>query len=102
MLIGHHVNRDSDNLSITNYIKKAMLYSNVYNIQMNTAAIFVSNPRGLHIILKDQDEMEEFREFIKKTNMNIIAHSSYVAYLWHKTNSKKYMNFIEKEYIVCK
>lgn len=102
MLIGHHVNRDSDHLSITNYIKKAILYCNVYNIKMNTAAIFVSNPRGLNIILKDEAEQEELRAFIKKTNMHIIAHSSYVAYLWNKTNPKKYMDFVEKEYITCK
>jgi deoxyribonuclease-4 len=102
MLIGHHVNRDSDNLSITNYIKKAILCGNVYNIKINTAAIFVSNPRGLNIILKDESEQEELRNFIKKTNINIIAHSSYVAYIWNKKNPKKYMDFVEREYITCK
>ena len=71
MLIGHHVNRDSDNLSITNYIKKAILCGNVYNIKINMAAIFVSNPRGLNIILKDESEQEELRNFIKKTNINM-------------------------------
>jgi len=102
MLIGHHVNRDANHLSITNYIKKAILYCNAYNIKMNVAAIFISNPRGLNIILKELDEKKELCDFITKTNINIIAHSSYVAYLWNKTNPEKYMDFVEREYIICK
>ena len=39
MLIGHHVNRDSDHLSITNYIKKAILYCNVYHIKLKSLGI---------------------------------------------------------------
>ena len=70
---------------------------------MSTAAIFVSNPRGLQIILKDK-EGEELKQFINKSKMSIIAHSSYVAFLWTKDKEKvdTYLKFVLKELAVCK
>jgi len=102
LIIGPHVNRDIEKASITKCIKSAISDCSTHSINMNTASIFVSNPRGLQIILKD-GELEELKQFIEtKHNFLVIAHSSYVAFLWNKENPDKYIDFVEKEYNVCK
>jgi endonuclease IV len=99
--LGAHVNRDGKGKSITKYIKDAILDCSVHGLKMNTAAIFVSNPRGLQIILKDE-ELEELKEFIATKHFSVIAHSSYVAYLWNKDDPEKYIHFVMSEYNICK
>lgn len=114
-MLGNHVNRDDRHLSITKYIQEAILDYNTHSLNMASAAIFVSNPRGLQIILKE-DEGEELNHFINKSKMFIVAHSSYVAFLWSKNkysskdkqddelpNKKKiYLLFVLKELSICK
>jgi endonuclease IV len=102
LIIGPHVNRTKEKVSITKCIKNAIIDCNAHSINMTIAAIFVSNPRGLQIILKDA-ELEELKQFIKtKQNFLVIAHSSYVAFLWNKENPDKYIDFVKKEYLLCK
>jgi len=99
-----HVNRDERHLSITKYIQETISDYNVYSLNMQIASIFVSNPRGLHIILKDE-EGKELQKFINGKKINVIAHSSYVAYLWSNKTSEqknKYLSFVLKELKVCK
>lgn len=102
-MLGNHINRDTRHLSITSYIKEAISDYNVHSLNMSTAAIFVSNPRGLQIILKEEEGME-LKQFINKSKMIIIAHSSYVAFLWNKDKEKAniYLTFVLKELAVCK
>ena len=102
LIIGPHVNRSKEKSSITKCIKTAIIDCRAHSINMAIAAIFVSNPRGLQIILKD-GELEELKQFIKtKQNFLVIAHSSYVAFLWNKENPDKYIDFVKKEYTLCK
>lgn len=103
MLVGNHINRDTRHLSITSYIKETISDYHAHSLNMTTAAIFVSNPRGLQIILKEE-EGEELKHFINKTKISIIAHSSYVAFLWTKEKAKEdtYLKFVLKELAVCK
>uniref|UniRef100_A0A6C0I2U3 Xylose isomerase-like TIM barrel domain-containing protein n=1 Tax=viral metagenome TaxID=1070528 RepID=A0A6C0I2U3_9ZZZZ len=102
-MLGNHINRDTRHLSITSYIKETISDYHAHSLNMSTAAIFVSNPRGLQIILKDE-EGEELKQFINKSKMSIIAHSSYVAFLWTKEKTKEatYLKFVLKELAVCK
>jgi endonuclease IV len=102
LIIGPHVNRSKEKTSITKCIKNAIIDCRVHSINMTIASIFVSNPRGLQIILKDA-ELDELKQYIKtKQNFLVIAHSSYVAFLWNKENPDKYIDFVKKEYILCK
>jgi len=96
-MLGCHVNRENKTISLA--IQEAIYDSDVYSLPMMVAAIFVSNPRSLHIVLKD-DEKEELIEFIHRKKINIIAHSSYVAFLWG--GSSKVLSFVIKEYKLCK
>lgn len=102
-MLGNHINRDDRHLTITKYIQETISDYHVHSLTMSTAAIFVSNPRGLQIILKE-DEGEELKQFIDKSKMVIVAHSSYVAFLWNKDKEKanSYIQFVLKELAVCK
>ena len=105
ILFGIHVNRennlDSPKKSITKCIQNSILHASSYNLTMNAVSIFISNPRGLQIILKD-DELIEFQQWVKSNHILVVAHSSYVAYLWNKEDPDKYIDFVLKEYNVCK
>jgi len=102
-MLGNHINRDDRHLPITRYIQETISDYNVHSLNMSAAAIFVSNPRGLQIILKE-DEGRELKQFIDKSKMTIIAHSSYVAFLWNKEKKKAniYLSFVLKELAICK
>lgn len=101
MKFGIHVNRDDRHLSITKYIMNSIMRASAYNLTINIVAIFISNPRGLQIILKDEEQLE-LKQYIEINKCSVIAHSSYVAYLWNKDNSDKYIDFVLKEYNICK
>jgi len=102
---GIHVNRENNSdkktNSITKCIQNSILHASAYNLNMNIVSIFISNPRGLQIILKD-DELMEFQQWVQSNHFLVVAHSSYVAYLWNKDDPDKYIDFVLKEYNVCK
>lgn len=99
-MLGCHVHKENE--FIAKDIQSAIYDSNVYSLPMTVAAIFVSNPRRLQISLKDENK-EKLKEFIKCKKINIIAHSSYVAALWGKTELRKNsLDFVLKEYKICK
>jgi deoxyribonuclease-4 len=100
-MLGCHVHKENE--YIAKDIQSAIYDSNVYSLHMNIAAIFVSNPRRLQISLKDENK-EKLKEFIKCKKINIIAHSSYVAALWGKTQliRNNSLKFVLKEYKICK
>jgi endonuclease IV len=100
-MLGCHVHKENE--SIAKDIQSAIYDSDVYSLPMTIAAIFVSNPRRLQISLKDENKVK-LKEFIKCKKINIIAHSSYVAALWGKTQliRNNSLKFVLKEYKTCK
>jgi deoxyribonuclease-4 len=100
-MLGCHVHKE--NAFIAKDIQSAIYDSDVYSLPMNTAAIFISNPRRLQILLKGENK-NKLKEFIKNKKIKIIAHSSYVAALWGKTEliRNNSLNFVLKEYKICK
>jgi deoxyribonuclease-4 len=100
-MLGCHVYKENE--FIAKDIQSTIYDFEAYSLPMNVAAIFVSNPRKLQISLKDKNK-EKLKEFIKRGKINIIAHSSYVAALWGKTQliRNNSLNFVLKEYKICK
>lgn len=87
IILGPHVNRyhalTSGRPSIVKHIeaaKREALNDAGFNIM--AAAIFVGGPKNREITLHPNERVE-LREYIARTKMCIIAHSSYSAYPWH-------------------
>jgi len=95
------VHKNSD--IISKDIQSTTYDFNSYSLHMSIAAIFISNPRRLQITLKDENK-EKLKDFIKQGKINVIAHSSYVAFLWGKTQliRNNSLKFVLKEYKICK
>jgi endonuclease IV len=102
-MFGAHINKyhAAQNASSVAHIeaaRKNALDSN--NFIYGAAAIFISNPRGYNIAVTDT-EVTELRDYIAKTNIKIIAHSSYCANSSWKGNEMA-ATCIKKELDICK
>ena len=93
-MFGIHVSRNSNSKSISKDILESVENAKSYNIELKAAAIFLGSPRAKHIGISIEEQEE-----IKKINIPIIAHSTYVAYIWN--NNQQNINFIKEEIKTC-
>jgi endonuclease IV len=94
MKIGNHVNKISGK-SMSFSINEAVKHiKEGCNYDMNTIAIFVAGPYSHNITIKEDDY-----ENIKKTNMDIYVHNSYIANPWK--NDHKAINAIQTQLKIC-
>jgi endonuclease IV len=101
LIIGPHVNRDqSKKQSITKHIQDAISDAKSGNaFVIGAVQIFMSNPKGKAIILKDTDK-SELNSFAGSSGVRIIAHNSYAAVPW--SGNAENIKFINDALQVCK
>lgn len=102
MRLGPHVNRvyevPKDDASIVSHIKMASESAKESGVAMGAAAIFISDPRELKIIV-DKQEIARINKFVEESKLLLIAHASYGSYPWNK--NPKAANFIKEELKTC-
>ena len=102
-IIGPHVNRNkvvnsTQRPSIVEHINKAIEVANTFSINVGVISIFVGNPRSRIITLTNEEQIE-LKKYIKKTGLQIIAHSSYAATPWNGNPAA--IEHIKEEIKVC-
>jgi endonuclease IV len=102
MLVGPHVNRyhaPGARPSIVEHIEAAAAEALAEaGLAVTAAAIFVGGPKNREITLRGE-ERAQLREYVKRTGLRVIAHSSYSAQPWR--GDPDAARYIREELGVC-